>query len=206
MQAYYASVSLMDAQLARVVFELERLGLKDDTIIIFTSDHGYHLGAHGLWQKGDLFEGSCRVPLLIHAPGITTGGWETRSLAEMIDLYPTLAELCALKKPNHLQGKSLVPILKDPRAQVRKNALTMSPSAAARVHKSLRGKKISGYTIRTAQYRYTEWGGGKHGRELYDYGSDPEELTNLAENKRLASVVEVLRKELHQRIKQAGGK
>ena len=202
-QAYYASISLMDAQVGRVMHHLEKLKLMDDTIVVFTSDHGYHLGAHGLWQKGDLFEGSCRVPLLVRAPGVTQAGWKTKSLVEMIDFYPTLADLCGLKKPDHLQGVSQVPVLKDPRHSVRKSALTMSPSAAKRRPQTPRGKRVMGYTIRTKDYRYTEWNGGEEGKELYRYSDDPHEITNLSGKQEFQAVEKAMRQQLRQRVGQA---
>jgi iduronate 2-sulfatase len=123
-QAYNASISFMDAQVGRVVGALERLGLADNTIIVFTSDHGYHMGEHGLWQKMSLFEESSRVPLLIVAPGVGSQGQVAKSPASLIDLYPTLAELCGVNKPDNLQGQSLVPMLKDAKTTGRGWALT----------------------------------------------------------------------------------
>jgi arylsulfatase A-like enzyme len=176
-RAYYASITLMDACLGRVLDGLEKLKLADDTIVVFLSDHGYHLGHHGLWQKSDLFEGSARVPLIISVPGMKTAGQATASLTELVDLYPTLADLCGLPKPKHLKGQSLLPILADPKAAVRKAAYSTT-----RIRKrlpGLNGQKL-GRSIRTTRYRYTEWNEGQHGVELYDYQNDPKEITNLA--------------------------
>lgn len=182
-QAYYASTSLMDAQVGRVLAALDRLQLSDSTVVVFVSDHGYHLGAHGLWQKGDLFEGSCRVPLIIRRPGkreVSPGG-KIAAPTEMVDLYPTLVDLCGLPRPPHLMGESLRPLLEGQAADPDAVAFTVANSRAGWMHRELRGKQILGHTIRTPRYRYTEWNAGEFGRELYDYESDPEEYDNLAE-------------------------
>ncbi|WP_205678644.1 sulfatase [Aquisphaera insulae] len=123
-QAYNASISFMDAQVGRVVDALDRLGLSENTIIVFISDHGYHVGEHGLWQKMSLFEESARVPLLIVAPGLPTKGRVAKTPVSLVDLYPTLAELSGVERPTNLQGQSLVPILKDPDAVGRGWAIT----------------------------------------------------------------------------------
>ncbi len=177
-QAYYASISLMDACVGQLLDALDRLKLDDNTIVIFFSDHGYHLGQHGLWQKSDLFEGSARVPFILSVPGMKNAGRTSESLAELIDLYPTLADLCGLAKPAHLKGQSLAPVLEDPQAKVRQAAFTVS-NARGKIP-GYKGRKPLGHTIRTKRYRYTEWDDGKHGVELYDYQTDPNEYTNLA--------------------------
>lgn len=167
-QAYYASISFMDAQVGRVVDTLDRLGLAENTIIVFTSDHGYHLGEHGLWKKQSLFEESARVPLLIVAPGVSRRGAVVKTPVSHVDLYPTLAELADIKSPANLQGQSLVPMLKDPNVQGRGWALTQvsrggggggggkRKAAAAAV------SKASGENATAAA---TATDGGKRGRE-----------------------------------------
>jgi len=125
-QAYYASVSFMDEQLGRVVDELEQLGLRESTAIVFTSDQGYHLGEHGFWQKGNLHEEVVRVPLIFSVPGIKPG--RSLSLVELVDFYPTCTEILDLPTPESLQGKSLMPILKNPSATVRDTALCWRPA------------------------------------------------------------------------------
>ncbi len=187
LQAYYASISFMDAQVGKVVNALDRLGLADNTVIVFTSDHGYHMGEHGLWQKQSLFEGSARVPMLIVAPGVAAKGSVAQTPVSQLDLYPTLTELCGVKAPANLQGQSLVPILKDPSAKGRGWALTQVVRGGnfnrqgASGATGDKGQRFFGYSLRTPRWRYTEWAEGKQGRELYDHENDPAELTNLAE-------------------------
>jgi len=181
-QAYWASITFMDAQLGRIMDALERLGLAENTVIVFWSDHGYHMGEHKLWQKTTLFENSARVPLMISSPKHRkTAGISTKSLAELVDVYPTLADLCGLTPPAHLAGKSLVPILNDPTQAVRQTALTTFDTTD-RVHRDKpRRPNAIGYTIRTERWRYTEWGpDAKYGAELYDHWNDPKEYDNLA--------------------------
>ena len=198
-QAYYASISLMDAQVGRLVDAVDRLGLASNTTIVFISDHGYHLGAHGLWQKSDLFEGSCHVPMIIVDPD-HGGGQSSESPCGLIDLYPTLAELTGVVAPDHMKGKSLVPVLRDPNASVKSAALSVTISRARQMHKQFTKSKVAGYSVRTRRYRYTSWGGGNFGHELYDYETDPQEYTNLADKPEHASTVarmrEILRKKL----------
>jgi iduronate 2-sulfatase len=195
-QAYYASISLTDAQVGRVLDALDRLKLAKNTVIVFVSDHGYHLGHHGLWQKGDLFEGSTRVPMIIVEPGTKFAGKSTRHVAEMVSLYPTVCELCGVAKPAHLSGRSLVPVLHDPAKKSGRPAYTVAWSRAARMHRELRGTRILGHSLRTGRYRYTEWAGGKYGVELYDYQTDPQEFTNLAKDPKHAATVKRLKQQL----------
>lgn len=226
-QAYYASISFMDAQVGRVVNTLDRLGLAENTIIVFTSDHGYHLGEHGLWKKQSLFEESARVPLLLVAPGVSRRGAVVKTPVSQVDLYPTLAELAGVKAPSNLQGESLVPLLKDPAAKARGWALTQvvrggggggggKKKAAAQSEPGERARRkaaaaqsegegdgrIFGYTLRTARWRYTEWGeAGKSGRELYDHETDPKELKNLANAAAHAATVRELAAQLGSAVK-----
>jgi iduronate 2-sulfatase len=192
----------MDAQVGRVVAALDRLGLADNTIIVFTSDHGYHMGEHGLWQKMSLFEESARVPLLVVAPGASVKGGVARSPVSHVDLFPTLAELCGVKPPANLQGQSLVPLLKDPSAAGRGWAITQVSRgggplrAAVTTNIMADGPRFFGYSLRTPRWRYTEWDEGKQGRELYDHDSDPRELTNLAGRPEHAKTVEELSEQL----------
>lgn len=176
-RAYYACVSYMDAQLGRVVNELDRLGLAANTIIVVWGDHGWHLGDHGIWTKHTNYEQANRIPLLIIAPGVTKPGTITKQLAETVDLFPTLAELAGLPSPagpQPLDGLSLVPVLRDPSARVRDHATHCYP----------RGERI-GRAIRTERHRLVEWKkpgapGNTAEFELYDYQADPLETKNLA--------------------------
>ncbi len=201
-QAYYASISFMDAQVGRVVDELGRLGLSDKTIIVFTSDHGYHMGEHGLWQKMSLFEESARVPMLIVAPSAGTKPGVVSTPVGQVDLFPTLAELCDVDVPSNLQGQSLVPMLKDNTAVGRGWALTQ----VRRRNRSAKGpRRFAGYSLRTARWRYTEWDDGRQGRELYDHDADPREITNLAHGPQRDDVTTVMQKlsnQLQKAVKQ----
>ena len=200
-QAYYASITLVDTQVGKLLDTLDRLDLADNTIIVFVSDHGYHLGAHGLWQKSDLFEGSARVPLIISAPSSEfEKGKVAKSPTELVDLYPTLSELCGLEIPDHVMGKSLLPALADPDSNLRKSAYSVTE---ARTVRRADGSKFLGRTIRTDRHRYTEWDEGDFGVELYDYENDPEELANLARDPESANLVKSLRRELRNRMAEA---
>jgi arylsulfatase A-like enzyme len=215
--AYSASISFMDAQVGRVVDSLDRLGLADNTIIVFTSDHGYHMGEHGLWQKMSLFEESSRVPMLIVAPGVTKAGGVASAPVSHVDLFPTLAELCGIRPPFNLQGQSLVPMLKETTEKGRGWALTQvtrgsagrgrnkSKNAAAKNDASDPGSQQNGpffgYSLRTDRWRYTEWDEGRKGRELYDHENDPHELTNLAENADQVGTVKQLSTTLREAIR-----
>ena len=206
-QAYFAAISFMDAQAGKVLDALDRLGLSDNTIVVFTSDHGYHLGEHGLWQKQSLFEESTRVPLIIAGPGVVKPGSVAPTPVGLIDLYPTLTELCGVKAPTNLQGQSLVPMLKDVSAVgrgwaisevVRGGGIKRFGASAATGDK---GNRFLGYTLRTARWRYTEWDEGRQGRQLYDHDKDPKELTNLADDPTHAATVAELSEKLRAAMK-----
>ena len=192
-QAYFASITFMDAQVGRVLDALDRLGLARNTIVVFTSDHGYHLGEHGLWQKMSLFEESARVPLIIAAPGSGPKGGVARSPVGLIDLYPTLAELCDVPAPSNLQGQSLAPMLADPTRPGRGWALSQ-------VSRGPRAKRTYGFTLRTPRWRYTQWDRTAEGRELYDHDNDPLEQKNLAADPAQAGRIAELSKKLNEEI------
>jgi iduronate 2-sulfatase len=207
LQAYLASISFMDAQVGHVVNTLEELGFDKNTIIVFTSDHGYHMGEHGLWQKMSLFEESARVPLLIVDPRMPNQGSHVSSPVSHVDLFPTLASLCGVKPPDNLQGQDLSPMLKDPSEVGRGWAVTQvmrggGPNrASVTTNVSADGPRFFGYTLRTVRWRYTEWDEGRRGRELYDHDSDPRELTNLAEKTEHAKTVDELSIQLKVAVK-----
>jgi uncharacterized sulfatase len=178
-RAYYASITFMDAQVGRLLDALDRLHLADNTIVVFWSDHGYNLGQHGQWMKQSLFEDSARVPLIIAGPNVTPGGASPRTV-ELLDLYPTLADLAHLTPPHHLEGRSLSPLLTNPTADWDKPALTQVRRGGNPNARNPR-PSLMGYSIRTEQYRYTMWGpDAQKGEELYDHQSDPGEHHNLA--------------------------
>jgi arylsulfatase A-like enzyme len=175
---YYAAISYMDAQLGRVLDELDRLGLAEKTIIVLWGDHGWKLGEHGAWCKHTNVENDTNAPLLMMVPGITPGGKRTEALVEFVDIYPTLAELCGLPLPEHLEGTSLVPVLQVPSQSVKAAAFSQYP-------RSVGGRQLMGYSMRTGQYRFTRWvERDDHAKvdavELYDHDTDPQENVNIA--------------------------
>ncbi len=182
LQAYYACVSFVDAQVGRLLTALDELDLAKNTIVVLWSDHGYHLGEHGgIWQKRTLFEEGTRAPLIIRAPahltpGPATAGQPCLKAVEFVDIYPTLAALAALPAPGHLAGRSLVPLLQNPAAEWDERAITQILRPA---DKRL-SEMVMGRSVRTGRYRYTEWNEGRMGTELYDHASDPQEFHNLA--------------------------
>jgi len=209
LQAYYASTSFMDAQVGRVIDALEKHGLAENTIVVFTSDHGYHMGEHGLYQKMSLFEESARVPLLVVAPGVGRPGAVAQAPVAHVDLFPTLAALCGVEPPKNLQGQSLVTLLKDPAATGRGWAVTQVSRGANRGRvgakpdaKTETPKQFYGYSLRTPRWRYTEWDEGREGRELYDHEADPQELVNLAADPTQASLVADLSRQLAEAVRQ----
>ena len=190
-QAYLATISFLDAQVGRVLDALEQNGLKENTIVVFTSDHGYHMGEHDHYQKRTLFEYSARIPLIISYPGQSKRGQRTGSLVEMIDFYPTLCELAGLEYPENISGKSMVPVLNNPRKKIRKDAFTQTV--------------FDGYSVITDRYRYIRWGEGGEGLvELYDIRNDPGEMINLAGREKYERVMKKMDKRLNERVKLAG--
>jgi len=181
---YLANISYLDAQLGKVIDELDRLQLAQNTIIVFWSDHGFHLGEHTLWGKTSNFELDARAPMFIAAPKIKAA--RTDALAELLDLYPMLAELCGLPMPKGLDGVSLVPVLKNPRRSVKPAVLTQHPRPA--YYKG--APETMGYSVRSDRFRYIEWRDWKTGavvaRELYDHKTDDAETHNVAADTRRA--------------------
>ena len=192
-QAYYASISFLDTQVGKLLDALERLGLAENTIVVFWSDHGYLLGQHGQWHKQSLFEGSARTPLILAGPGVTAKGKTSGRTVEAVDFYPTLADLSGLVgSPTNLAGRSLRPLLKNPNAKWDKPAFTQQRRGNA--EKGF----FMGYSVRNERYRYTEWDEGRKGVELYDYNRDPNELQNIANDPKYAKIVTQMKQLLNQ--------
>lgn len=199
LQAYYASISFMDAQVGKLLDALERLKLAENTTIVFWSDHGYQLGEHGQWMKQTLFEASARVPFLIGGRGVGKRGRGSKRTVELLDIYPTLAGLCNLKDtPGALHGRSLRPLLDDPDARWDKPAVTQ-------VRRQGEQKNfVMGYSLRTERHRYTMWKDGTLGEELYDYNKDPREIRNLGAEAASDAVRKELRGQLEAILQQRG--
>ncbi len=197
---HLAAISYLDAQIGRVIAAVDDTGLREKTIIVFWSDHGLHLGEHGLTRKTTAFELDARVPLIIASPGHRPGQ-RTDALVELLDLYPTLTELCGLTPPEEIEGESLVPLLNNPRHPGSDGALTQTTRPSYP-----RGKppELMGYSLRTDRYRYVEW--RKFGktdvvaRELYDHEHDPLETRNLAGQTAQASTVKLLAEQLTRKL------
>ena len=206
-QGYYAAISFVDAQIGRLLKGIHDLKLQRDTIVVFLSDHGFHLGRHGLWQKGDLFEGSTRVPLIVSIPksmdARVVSNQRSDSPVELTDLYPTLAELAGIQAPDFIMGKSLTPLLHDPSARIRDTAYSIARSRAGHTRPEWNYREIFGHSIRTRRYRYTEWGDGLFGVELYDYRKDPEEQHNVVQHRDYLSVKAKLARQLRERQRRA---
>ena len=185
-RAYAATTSYVDAQVGRVLNQLDALGLRENTVVVLWGDHGFHLGEHGLWRKNTLFEDSVRSPLIISVPGQTSPNAKTDALVELIDIYPTLCDVCQLPVPTEVEGISMIPVVEEPTRTWKTAAF--SQLSRGRVH---------GVSIRTERYRYTEWGqNGVHGVELYDYGADPDETINIASLSENAELVVRLSEQL----------
>lgn len=191
-RGYYAAISYVDAQIGVVLDELESLGLREKTIIVFWSDHGFHLGEHDLWCKNSNYELDARVPLMISVPGQPTAGKRTEALAELLDIYPTLADYCGLSPPHKLEGESLRPVVEDSSRRVRAFAMTQNPRPAYR--KKGAAADVMGYSVRSEFYRYTQWRDFETRKtiasELYDHRGDPLETVNLIDRAELREVID----------------
>ena len=184
--AYYATVTFMDEQVGRMLDELESLGLRDSTAVIFTSDHGYHLGEHTFWQKSNLHEEVTRVPLIVSVPGMKPG--RSKSIVELMDIYPTACELTGVDIPQTVQGKSLVPVLKDPAATIKEAALSIVKD---------------GHSLRSSRWAYMGYKDGSE--ELYDMDADPGQFTNLAGKPEHEAVLAEWRGKLKAILKEVAG-
>lgn len=179
---YYASVQFMDAQVGKVMAALKKAGLEDKTIVIFTSDHGYHLGEHDFWAKVSLRDESAGVPLIISVPGKKPA--VCASFVELLDLYPTVASLCGLEVPDRIQGKNIAPMLDDPSHEVREAAFSVAPSR-------------KGFLLRDDRWAYIQYGeDASKGIELFDMKKDPKQYTNLAEKAEFEPVVNACKEKL----------
>ncbi len=184
---YYASVSFMDAQVGKVLDALQRTGQAENTIVIFTSDHGYHLGEHDFWAKVSLHEESAAVPLIISVPGKQPA--VCHSLTELLDLYPTVARLCGLEVPARLQGLDLSPVFDDPAHRVREAAFSVAPS-----HK--------GFLLREERWAYIQYQeDASGGCELFDMDRDPHQYTNLAGQPEFAEQVQQFRAKMEAKLR-----
>lgn len=171
--AYYASATFIDEQLGHILETLDKTGLAENTIVVFMTDHGFHLGEHGLWSKYSVFDEVLRVPLIIKVPGVDPA--EHDGIVELVDLLPTLCDLWGVEKPSYLDGKSLLPAILNPAKDIKTAGFNTFDQ------KGISGKEVKGYTVRTKRYRLTKWGqNGEHGVELYDFKNDSLEQINVA--------------------------
>ncbi len=178
---YYAAVSYMDAQVGKVLDELDRLGLRKNTIVVLWGDHGWKLGEHDAWCKHTACENDTNAPLLLSVPGMKNAGAGTDALVEFVDIYPTLCELAGLPLPAHLEGTSFKPLLEDPGRPWKTAAFSQYPRNPGQT----KAGALMGYSMRTSRYRFTVWVGREdHSKveavELYDHQADPQENTNIA--------------------------
>ncbi|MEI8291189.1 MAG: sulfatase [Verrucomicrobiota bacterium] len=186
-QAYFAGVSYSDAQIGKVLAELDRLNLRSNTIVILWGDHGWKLGEHAAWGKHSNVENDVNAPLILSAPGMKRVGAHTDALVEFVDIYPTLCELAGLPLPGHLEGTSFKPLLDDAKRPWKSAAFSQYP----------RKKNLMGYTMRTDRYRLTVWvDRNDHTKvdatELYDHQTDPQENVNIAKVPANASLLRTL--------------
>lgn len=183
LRAYCACISFVDAQVGKVLETLDRLGLREETIVCFLGDHGYHLGEHDWWNKNTLYEFSCRTPLVLSVPGMKTAGRGCRALVEFVDIYPTLAELCGLSAPGDLDGRDFSVLLSNPEIPWKDAAYSQYGNGA---------------TVRNSRWRYMRWRqGSKQHHALFDCIKDPGEYYNLVDKpgkKEVVATLEILLK------------
>ncbi len=202
---YFASVSYTDAQIGRLLDELDRLDLIENTIIVLWGDHGWKLGEHNGWCKQTTYEIDTRVPLIISGYGVGAKGKMSSALTEFVDIYPTLCELASFPVPEHLQGSSLLPLLEDPDREWKNAAFSQFLLGRFGRTTTVEGEQM-GYAIRTDRYRYVEWyvwnaeenmPGDLLWTELFDHQTDPQENKNIAKEPESANVVESLSQQLN---------
>ena len=192
-QAYFAGVSYTDAQVGKVLAELDSLGLRKNTIIVLWGDHGWKLGEHSAWGKHTNVENDVNAPLILSAPDMKSPGTHTSALVEFVDIYPTLCDLAGVPLPSHLEGTSFKPLLDDPRREWKTAAFSQYPRSGGKTGVG----QLMGYTMRTDRYRFTVWvGRSDHSKvdaiELYDHQTDPQENTNIAKKVENAELVKSL--------------
>lgn len=201
---YLAGISYLDAQVGKVLAALDQHGLADRTIIVFCGDHGYHLGEQGLWAKTSCFELDARVPLLIVPPKHPQAGSKTDALVELLDLCPTLIDLCGLPAMDGVEGKSLRAVLDKPSSSIKPAAFTQHPRPAYYDRTEKGVPDAMGYSVRTDKARYTEWRDWETGKllaaELYDHAGDPHEMTNLAGTSAAESLLAEASRLLHEQF------
>ncbi|WP_461533160.1 sulfatase [Sinomicrobium sp.] len=198
---YYAAVSLMDAQVGKLLNTLDELGIRENTIVVLWGDHGWKLGEYGRWCKHSNVELDTRVPLIISDPDLLKGK-KTESLAELVDVYPTLCDLAGIEKPKHLQGKSLAAVLKNPKKTVKEVAMSQYPRGK-RLKEDRTKWEVMGYSITDGRYRFTRWQSYKNpkeilDRELYDHEEGRIDLTNLVNSKKHRAIVQRMEKKLNE--------
>ena len=184
---YYACVSYTDAQIGRVLKQLDESGLRENTVVVLWGDHGWHLGDHGMWCKHTNYEFATRAPLIISMPAQAKVGTKTNALVEFVDIYPTIVEACSLPKVEGKAGRSLVPLLNDPAKVWAKAAFSQFPRPIGKHGPGM------GYAMRTDRYRFVKWIAKKDGfaeYELYDLERDPNETVNLAADPANAKLLE----------------
>jgi arylsulfatase A-like enzyme len=191
--AYFAGASYSDAQIGRVLVELDRLNLRSNTIVILWGDHGWKLGEHDAWGKHSNVEDDCNAPLILSAPGMKNPGTHTRALVEFVDIYPTLCDLAGLPLPSHLEGTSMKPLLDDPNRAWKPAAFSQYPRPGSKTESG----PLMGYSMRTDRYRFTVWAGrNNHSKidsmELYDHQVDPQENTNIVKRADMSGTVDKL--------------
>lgn len=198
---HLAAITYLDTQIGKVLDELDRLGLREDTLVVWWSDHGIHIGEHGLVNKRTVFELDAAVPMIIDSPKHQSGQ-RTKSPVELLDLYPTIIELCGLEEPHPLEGRSLVPLLENPGKILKEAALTQTPRPN---YKPGETPEFMGYSIRTDRFRYTEWRDFNtnkvRARELYDHDSDHLEMENVVNQKRYKRFLPELKERLEGLVK-----
>ena len=190
--AYASCVSYIDAQIGNVLDELDTLGLRDHTIVMLISDHGWHLGEQDHWGKSTNFDNSTRAPMIISAPGLVSPQ-RTNALVEYVDIYPTLCELAGIELPTYLEGNSVTPLLEEPARDWKRAVFSQYPRGWPRA-------KFEGYSIRTDRYNYIQWrelDGSFKGHELYDHHTDPIESMNVVEKTEYQALVQEMQAQLH---------